>query len=119
RIWVEPVREGARFVVTMPVSPPDDPTPTPTPATPDTTQRLVLTISDRKRSSALLKGMLLSPNRRVHIAEAADDGLAFARERRPDLIVLDMDFGGGVAPALLEILKHDPETKNVPLLAIG
>ena len=118
RIWVEPMREGAKFVVAMPVAPPDDTTPTPA-APSDATQRTVLLISDRPRVATLLKGMLIAPNRRVQIAEAADDGLAFARERRADLIVLDMDFVGGVAPALLEILKHDPETKNVPLLAIG
>ncbi|HJZ85937.1 MAG TPA: response regulator [Polyangia bacterium] len=120
RIWVEPSPEGARFVVILPVSPPEETTPAGSGGSaPTQGAHLALVVSDRSHMAYLLKGLLSSSGRRVHIAQAADDGLAFAREKRPELIVLDMELQGGVAVALSEILKHDPETKSVPLLAIG
>jgi PAS domain S-box-containing protein len=116
RIWVEPTDSGAEFVLTLPTAPPDD---VPSTVPPSDGGRLALIVSDRPRTALLLKGMLLASGVRVHIAQAADDGLMFARDRRPDVLVLDLALSSGVGPALIEIFKHDPETKNVPLFAVG
>jgi PAS domain S-box-containing protein len=117
RIWVEPVRVGAKFVLALPVAPPEETTPAPGAASDEGSLALVL--SDRPRTAALLKGILLASGRQTHVESSADGGLAFARDHRPHLVVLDTELGRSEALALVEILKHDPETKGIPLLAVG
>src|SRR5262249_16112273 len=56
RIWVDPAPVGARFVATLPIAPPDEPTPAPTHGTGDPKARHALVLSDRPRVAHLLKG---------------------------------------------------------------
>jgi CheY-like chemotaxis protein len=52
-------------------------------------------------------------------AETAELGIALARERRPDLILMDINLPGmsGIA-ALTELRRHD-ETRDIPVYALS
>ena len=54
------------------------------------------------------------------VVVAKDGGLALetARERRPDLIVLDSMMPIMSGPAVLAALKADPELRNVPVVML-
>jgi DNA-binding response OmpR family regulator len=57
-----------------------------------------------------------------HEVEEAGDGetaLRAARERRPDLIILEMVLPGRDGAEILESLKAGTETRRVPILALS
>jgi CheY-like chemotaxis protein/signal transduction histidine kinase/GGDEF domain-containing protein len=116
RIWVEGVPEGTRFVVTLPVAPPeaaDPPAPEPRP-----NQKTVLVVDDDRHTAYILKGMLISAGYNVLVAHDSDAALALAREKKPDLATLDLRMPGVDGLALVEILKHDPDTRKMPVVVL-
>jgi PAS domain S-box-containing protein len=138
RIWVENSAEGTKFVFTMPSAPADVVVHDPPPRSGDThpppqavheaapldeaeaaTGRTVLIIDDDRYSSYILKGALMAVGHKVHVAHDADEGLSWARERRPDLICVDVVMPGVDGLALVEILKHDPDTKKIPVAVVS
>lgn len=54
----------------------------------------------------------------VLIAMAGDLGLAMAREKRPDLIVLDLMLPGMNGHEVCRALKGDPNTEVIPILML-
>jgi DNA-binding response OmpR family regulator len=47
-------------------------------------------------------------------------GIDLARERRPDLIVLDLDLADVGAQQVAQVLREDPDTKTIPMIfAVG
>jgi DNA-binding response OmpR family regulator len=53
------------------------------------------------------------------VAHDASEGLGVARERKPDLITVDLRMPGVDGLALVEILKHDPETRKTPVMVLS
>ena len=123
QIWVEPgvaqgAEAGARFVVTLPIRAHE----LPEGASVDHSvglQKSILIVDDDRAATWLLKGALLGARHRVYVAEDAESALALARERRPDLITVDLQMPGPSGAELVEILKHDPETRKVPIIVIS
>ncbi len=118
RIWVEPAKEGAEFVLVLPVTPPDE--------NAEAAQegerrvvRTVLVIDDDPDAIRIFKGMLLAAGYAVHGVLDGDDALAMARELRPDAVSLDLRMPGVDGLALVEILKHDPETRHLPVVVLS
>ncbi len=54
----------------------------------------------------------------VLIAMTGDQGLAMAREKRPDLIVLDLMLPGMNGHEVCRALKGDPNTELIPILML-
>jgi PAS domain S-box-containing protein len=123
RIWVEPTVEGAEFVFTLPITPPDemdgDSDETPRPEMRPRFARTVLVVDDDPDATRLLKGILLGAGYNVLTAGDGDDALALAREAHPDAISLDLRMPGVDGLALVEILKHDPETRQIPVVVLS
>jgi CheY-like chemotaxis protein/GGDEF domain-containing protein len=125
RIWVEPTARGAKFVITLPVVPEDAEPEVPARSgdpTADTAahgDQLVLVVDDDVPTSYVLKGMLLAAGYQVAVAHDAEDALGQARSQRPHLMTLDLRMPGIDGLALIEILRHDPETRDTPVVVVS
>jgi signal transduction histidine kinase/DNA-binding response OmpR family regulator len=131
KIWVEHARVGTRFVFTLPAAPGEDhATPPHTasqelavtdsePAAAGTTGRQVLVIDDDYHAAYLLKGVLMTAGHRVHVAHDVDDALGWAREHKPDLVIVDVRMRGVDGIALVEILRHDPDTRRAGVVVVS
>jgi signal transduction histidine kinase len=51
-------------------------------------------------------------------ARSADEGLRLAREKKPDVITLDVEMPGSDGWTLLEALKRDPAVSKTPVLVM-
>ncbi|MBI4512246.1 MAG: response regulator [Deltaproteobacteria bacterium] len=132
KIWVENAPVGAKFVFTLPaaaestddeVVSADASLPA---VSPPTTQddssvhgRLVLVVDDDRYSAYILKGILMGMGHKVLVAHDTYEALAIAREQRPELITVDVLMPGVDGLALVEILKHDPETRKTAVVIVS
>jgi CheY-like chemotaxis protein/GGDEF domain-containing protein len=127
RIWVEGVptdkEGGTRFVLTLPLTPPEN---TEVPiekedaaATPSVAQKSILVVDDDRFTTYIVKGMLIAAGYKVYLAHDSDTALSIAREKRPDLVTVDLRMPGVDGLALVEILKHDPETRKTPVVVLS
>jgi CheY-like chemotaxis protein len=82
-------------------------------------EALVLYVEDNPVNVMLLED-LLSDLDRVELVTAAtaEDGLRIARERRPTAILMDIHLPGMSGFAALEALKSDPDTRDIPIVAV-
>jgi PAS domain S-box-containing protein len=127
RIWVEGVEsaprgtpsEGTRFCVVLPSSPPDKPDAAAEAHAPAQAARAVLVVDDDRPTAWILKGMLLKAGYRVFLAPDSDSALTIAREKKPDVVTVDLRMPGVDGLALVEILKHDPDTRKTPVVVIS
>lgn len=125
RIWAEPREHGAKFVFTLPSTSAEHPTPPPTTgefdsaleAAPRSGKNVLLVDADR-HSSLILKGILMSAGHNVEVASDPDSALALARKRPPVLIVVHASPRHWDPHALLEIIKHDAETRKCSVLVL-
>ena len=117
RIWAEPMAEGARFVAVFPEEPPEV-APKPEEAA-KTARGTVLVVEDEPQIAWLLKARLLSAGFKVVVADRGHDALTAARRVRPDVITLDQKLPDLDGLGLLEILRHDPETKAARVLMVS
>jgi CheY-like chemotaxis protein/GGDEF domain-containing protein len=119
RIWVEEVPEGTRFVACLPVHPPDK---VDTPAenvAHIAPLRSILVVDDDRPTAWTLKGLLSLAGYRVFLAPDSDSALNIARDKKPDLVTVDLRMPGIDGLALVEILKHDPDTRKTPVVVIS
>jgi GAF domain-containing protein/DNA-binding response OmpR family regulator len=79
----------------------------------------ILIIDDDPASIRLLT-QLLNQNGayRVFYAENGTDGISMVARRRPDLIILDLRMPGKDGFAVLEELRSNPETVNIPVIVV-
>lgn len=123
RIWAEPVPAGARFVVVLPVEPApeflnpmEQPAHAPVPTSP---RGSVLIIEDSFETASILKASLLMRHFTVHVATTGEEGLSLARRVRPEVICLDIALPDYDGLKLAEIFRHDPDTRQSPLLVFS
>ncbi|MDB4968398.1 MAG: response regulator receiver modulated diguanylate cyclase with sensor [Myxococcales bacterium] len=121
RIWVEGTRdeEGTRFVVALPNTPPEGAESATDPRTPSVTARSVLVVDDDRYTTYILKGMLVAAGYKVYLAHDGDQALGIAREKKPDLVTVDLRMPNIDGLALVEILKHDPDTRKMPIIVLS
>jgi two-component system cell cycle response regulator DivK len=55
----------------------------------------------------------------VLVAADGEEGLRVARDKTPDVIVLDMMLPKVSGPQLLHALKHDPHTARIPVIVLS
>ncbi len=78
-------------------------------------------IVDDNDDDALLIRRLLESRKAYRLFHARDgwEGLAMARQKRPDLIVVDLMMPGIDGFALVEELRLDPRTKGLPIIVVS
>ncbi|MCA9914538.1 MAG: response regulator, partial [Anaerolineae bacterium] len=55
---------------------------------------------------------------RVFTAQSGDEGIMMVARRRPDLVILDLRMPGKDGFAVLDELRGNPETANIPVLVV-
>src|SRR5262249_30547370 len=131
KIWVENSQSGAKFVFTLPAAPPEaDETRVhksgefplelrDTAGLHAPTRQTVLVIDDDRYTSYILKGVLMAAGHRVLVSHDAEEALALAREKKPDLITVDVLMPDTDGLALVEIFKHDPDTRRAAVVVVS
>jgi CheY-like chemotaxis protein len=85
----------------------------------------ILIVEDDPTNIQLLSRLLTMKGYDSLVAENRQDAIALAREKRPDLILMDIQMpdepGGNVSPTAgieaTKDLKNDPQTSNIPIVA--
>jgi threonine synthase len=80
----------------------------------------VLLIDDNADDALLIRRLLEGHKAyRVFLAKDGWEGLAMARQKLPDLIVTDLMMPGIDGFGLVEELKLDPRTRNIPVVVVS
>lgn len=80
----------------------------------------VLLVDDNSDDALLIRRLLEGrKNYRMYHAKDGWEGLSIARQKLPDLIVSDLTMPGIDGFSLVEELKLDPRTKNIPVVVVS
>ena len=78
----------------------------------------ILIVEDDPKSRKLLRDVLTAVGYKTIEAENAEDGIKFARESIPDLILMDIRLPGMSGIDALRILRKDAKTSAIPIVAV-
>ena len=80
---------------------------------------MVLIIEDEHAIADLIKDRLCDDGCQVRIAYTGADALQKLKERKPDVITLDMNLPDIDGLMILRDIKSDPETYRIPVVIIS
>ncbi len=78
----------------------------------------ILVVEDNPANMKLASLLLRNAGHSVLCATDAETGLALARAERPDLILMDIQLKGMDGLAATQLLKQDPLTAAIPVIAV-
>lgn len=81
-------------------------------------RRSVLVVEDNERNRKLLRTILKYRGLEVIECEDGAPALRLAREHRPALVLMDIELPTVNGIAALHSLRADPETKDIPVVAV-
>ena len=118
--------EGCTFTLYLPVAKVSD-TPVSASPLPSTGLPLIegraatlLYVEDNPSNIALMRHVIAALGTiQLHVAETGHEGLALARDLRPDVILLDINLPGLSGFELKAKLDADPLTQGLPVLALS
>jgi two-component system, cell cycle response regulator DivK len=79
---------------------------------------LILIVEDNDKNLKLVRDVLQVKGYATIEALNAEDGLVLARERKPDLILMDIQLPGMNGIEALGVLRADPGTAGIPVVAV-
>jgi CheY-like chemotaxis protein len=80
----------------------------------------IVIVDDNANDRRLIRRLLQSYKRyRVYEARDGIEAISVIRERKPDLVVTDLTMPESDGFSLLETLKKDPETANIPVVVVS
>ena len=83
-------------------------------------QRLILVVEDNDANYALMRRLLESTGLwTIERATTVDEGLAFLQQRRPAVILLDLDLPGTEGLALARAVKGDEALRSIPIIVVS
>lgn len=78
----------------------------------------ILVVEDNEVNLRLVRFILENAGHIVMHAATGDDGVRMARERIPDLILIDIQLPGMDGLAATRLIKSDPATAAIPVIAL-
>jgi two-component system, cell cycle response regulator DivK len=81
-------------------------------------QELVLIVEDNEKNRKLIRDLLQAKGYQTLESDAAEEGLKLAAERKPALILMDIQLPGLDGIAAMKQLKAAPATRTIPVMAI-
>ena len=78
----------------------------------------ILIIEDTENNRIIISRRLKSKGHEVHMREDAEQGITAALELQPALILMDIGLPGMDGWAATRILKADPATAAIPIIAL-
>ena len=82
------------------------------------TPKRVLIIEDNPLNMKLVRVLLAAAGLEVLEAIDAEKGIVLAREKRPDLILMDVQLPGMDGLSATGIIRADPELREIAIVAI-
>ena len=79
---------------------------------------MILVVEDNARNLKLMRDVLDFAGFEVVAASSAEEGLAIALERPPDLVLMDLQLPGIDGTEALRRLRRSPRTESVPVVAV-
>jgi len=80
--------------------------------------KTILVIEDNALNAKLVRSLLAIGKYSVLEASDAESGIQLAREKRPDLILMDMQLPGMDGLDATRLIKIDPDLKSIPIIAL-
>jgi CheY-like chemotaxis protein len=80
--------------------------------------RNILVIEDNELNMKLMRGVFRMGNYQIIEAYDAEIGIRLAREHQPFLILMDIQLPGMDGLKATQIIKADPELKDIPVVAL-
>jgi two-component system, cell cycle response regulator DivK len=78
----------------------------------------ILVVEDSERNLKLVRDVLQYAGYDVIAASSGEQGVALARERVPDLVLMDLQLPEMDGAEALRILRDDPLTQGIPVVAV-
>ncbi|MFL1503232.1 response regulator [Pseudomonas sp. O64] len=78
----------------------------------------ILIVEDNQANMRLARLLLVNVGHTVLWAADAETGLTLAREKQPALILMDIQLPGMDGLAATQLLKQDPDTAHIPVIAL-
>jgi two-component system cell cycle response regulator DivK len=82
------------------------------------TRHQILVVEDNERNLKLVRDVLQFAGYEVISARSGEQGVALARERTPDLVLMDLQLPTMDGAEALRILRDDPLTRGIPVVAV-
>ncbi|MDN5362063.1 MAG: two-component system, cell cycle response regulator DivK [Moorella sp. (in: firmicutes)] len=79
----------------------------------------ILVVEDNEVNRVLLEDILALGDYEVLKAVDGEEGIRLARERQPHLIFMDIQLPGLDGISATRVLKSDPMTRHIPVVAIS
>jgi two-component system, cell cycle response regulator DivK len=79
---------------------------------------LILIVEDNEKNMKLVRDVLQVKGYATLEAGTAEDGIRLAGERRPDLVLMDIQLPGMNGIEALGVLRADPATAKIPVIAV-
>lgn len=79
---------------------------------------LILIIEDNEKNRKLCRDVLNVKGYQTIESETAEEGLTLVREKKPNLVLMDIQLPGIEGITALKQLRADPEMAHVPVIAI-
>lgn len=79
---------------------------------------LVLIVEDNEKNLKLVRDVLQVKGYETLDAGTAEIGITLARDKKPDLVLMDIQLPGMNGIDALKALRADPETAGIPIVAI-
>ena len=80
--------------------------------------KLILIIEDNDKNLKLVRDVLQVKGYATVEAGNAEDGIALARARKPDLVLMDIQLPGMSGIDAIGVLRADPATAGIPVVAV-
>ena len=81
-------------------------------------RKSVLVVEDNELNMKLLQHLLTVGEYQILKATTAEEGLALARENRPDIILMDVQLPGMNGLDATRLIKADPAMCTIPVVAL-
>jgi two-component system cell cycle response regulator DivK len=78
----------------------------------------ILVVEDNERNLKLVRDVLQYAGYDVIAASSGEQGVALARERMPDLVLMDLQMPEMDGTEALHRLRDDPLTRAIPVVAV-
>jgi len=78
----------------------------------------ILVVEDNERNLKLVRDVLQYAGYDVIAASSGEQGVALAKERVPDLVLMDLQLPTMGGAEALRILRDDPLTREIPVVAV-
>ncbi len=79
---------------------------------------LILIVEDNEKNRKLERDVLQFKGYEIIESETAEDGINLAIERRPALILMDIQLPAMNGIDALGLLRADPRTRDIPVIAV-